>query len=63
MLKVITEKENKILTKYVMYWTHLCALLELVATDPEALIRAPALPDFPRSSGSGTGCTQPREYN
>jgi hypothetical protein len=23
----------------------------------------PALPDFLRSSGSGTGSTQPREYN
>jgi hypothetical protein len=28
-----------------------------VATDPEAL------PDFLRISGSGTGSTQPREYN
>jgi hypothetical protein len=26
-------------------------------------IRFPALPDFLRSSGSGTGSTQPREYN
>jgi hypothetical protein len=26
-------------------------------------IRFPALPDFPRSSGSGTESTQPREYN
>jgi hypothetical protein len=26
-------------------------------------VRFPALPDFPRSSGSGTGSTQPREYN
>jgi hypothetical protein len=25
--------------------------------------RFPALPDFLRSSGSGTGSTQPREYN
>jgi hypothetical protein len=26
-------------------------------------VRFPALPDFPRSSGYGTGSTQPREYN
>jgi hypothetical protein len=26
-------------------------------------LRFPALPDFLRSSGSGTGSTQPREYN
>jgi hypothetical protein len=32
---------------------------EFLATDPED----PALPDFLRSSGSGTGSTQPREYN
>jgi hypothetical protein len=28
-----------------------------------SLFRFPALPDFLRSSGSGTGSTQPREYN
>jgi hypothetical protein len=39
-------------------------------TDPEARVRFPALPDFLKktkkkqnSSGSGTGSTQPREYN
>jgi hypothetical protein len=36
---------------------------ELLATDPEVLVRFPALPDFLRISGSGTGFTQPREYN
>jgi hypothetical protein len=35
----------------------------LVATDPEVPVRFPALPDFVRSSGSGTESTQPREYN
>jgi hypothetical protein len=30
-------------------------------TDPEARVRFPALPK--KSSGSGTGSTQPREYN
>jgi hypothetical protein len=32
-------------------------------TDPVVRVRFPALPDFLRSSGSGTGSTQPRDYN
>jgi hypothetical protein len=36
---------------------------EFLATDPEVRVPFPALPDFLRSSGSGTGSTQPREYN
>jgi hypothetical protein len=32
-----------------------------LATDPEVRVRFPVLPDFLRSSGSGTGSTQPRE--
>jgi hypothetical protein len=39
----------------------LCSLVVL-ATDPEARVRFPALPEQ-KSSGSGTGSTQPREYN
>jgi hypothetical protein len=35
---------------------------EFLPTDPEVRVRFPALPDF-LSSGSGTGSTQPREYN
>jgi hypothetical protein len=35
---------------------------EFLATDPEVWVRFPALPDSPRSIGSGTGCTQPRGY-
>jgi hypothetical protein len=35
---------------------------EFLATDPEVHVRFPALPDFLRSSGSGTGFTQPNEY-
>jgi hypothetical protein len=34
-----------------------------LATDPEARVRFPALPEKKKSSGSGTGSTQPREYN
>jgi hypothetical protein len=36
---------------------------EFLATYPEVRVRFPALPDFLISSGSGTGSTQPREYN
>jgi hypothetical protein len=41
----------------VFYWS------EFLASDPEVRVLFPALPDFLRSSGSGTGSTQPREYN
>jgi hypothetical protein len=36
---------------------------EFLATYPEVLFRFPAVPDFLRSSGSGTGSIQPRDYN
>jgi hypothetical protein len=36
---------------------------ELLATGPEVRVLFPALPDFLRSIGSGTGSTQPRDYN
>jgi hypothetical protein len=39
----------------VVYWS------EFLATDPEDRVLFPALPDFLRSSGSGTGSTEPRE--
>jgi hypothetical protein len=35
----------------------------VLATDLEVRVRFPALVDFLRSSGSGTGSTQPEEYN
>jgi hypothetical protein len=44
-------------TASVVYWS------EFLATDPEVRARFQALPDFLRSSESGTGSTQPREYN
>jgi hypothetical protein len=44
-------------TASVIYWS------QFLATDPEVRVRFPALPDFLRSSGSGTGSTQPCEYN
>jgi hypothetical protein len=43
------------MTASVVNWS------ELLATDPEVRVRFPELPDFLRSSGSGTGSTQPRE--
>jgi hypothetical protein len=36
---------------------------ELLASDPEVRVRFLALSDFLRSSRSGTGSTQPREYD
>jgi hypothetical protein len=43
-------------TAFVVYWS------KFLATDPEARVRFPALRER-KSSGSGTGSTQPREYN
>jgi hypothetical protein len=45
------------MTASVVYWS------EFLATDPEVWVGFPELPDFLRSSGSGKGSTQPREYN
>jgi hypothetical protein len=44
----------------------LCVLVKVTASvvlaiDPEVRVVFPALPDFLRSSGSGTGSTQPHE--
>jgi hypothetical protein len=36
---------------------------EFLDTDPEVRVLFPALPDFMRSIESGTGSTQPHEYN
>jgi hypothetical protein len=44
------------LTASVVSWS------EFLATDPEVRVRFPAIPDFLRGSGSGTGPTQPLEY-
>jgi hypothetical protein len=45
----------ELLTASVVQWS------EFLATDPDVRDRFPALPDFLRSSGSGTGSTQSRE--
>jgi hypothetical protein len=42
---------------------HLCGLVAILTTDPEVRVLFRALPDFLSSRGSGTGSTQPREYN
>jgi hypothetical protein len=44
-------------TASVVQWS------QFLATDPEVRVRFAALPDFLRSSGSGTGSSQPRELN
>jgi hypothetical protein len=61
-IEIIVVVENyevfvSVWTASVVYWS------EFLATDPEVRVRFPALPDFLRSSGSGTGSTQPREDN
>jgi hypothetical protein len=38
-------------------------VVRVLATDPEVRVRFPALPEKKKSSGSGTGSTQPHEYN
>jgi hypothetical protein len=45
------------LTASLVYWP------EFLAADPEVRVRFLALPDFLKSSGSGTGSTKPRECN
>jgi hypothetical protein len=45
------------MTASVVQWS------QFLTTDPEVRVRFQALPDFMTSSGSGTGSTQPREYN
>jgi hypothetical protein len=44
-------------------WHRLCGLVVNVPGYTEVRVRFPVLPDFLRSSGSGKGSTQPREYN
>jgi hypothetical protein len=47
----------------VFYYLGLLLWSKFVVTDPEVRVRFSTLPHFLRSSGSGTGSTQPREYN
>jgi hypothetical protein len=48
---------------YYYYYYRLCGLVVTVlATDLGVRVRFSAIPHFLRSSGSGTGSTQPREY-
>jgi hypothetical protein len=44
-------------------WPPLWSRSEFLATGPEVRVPFPTLPDFLKSSGSGKGSTQPREYN
>jgi hypothetical protein len=55
-LKEILYTYGAYMTASVVKWS------EFLATDPEARVRFPALPEK-KSSGSGSGSTQPREYN
>jgi hypothetical protein len=42
---------------------HCISRPSLWSSGQSSWVRFPALPDFSRSSGSGTGSTRPREYN
>jgi hypothetical protein len=54
MVTVFKVAHLYLMTASVVWWS------EFLATDPEV---PGALPDFLRSSGSGTGSTQPHEDN
>jgi hypothetical protein len=70
MVHLNTESELLRLVSWSVYCgIQLCSMLLIymtasvvLATDPEARVRFPALPEK-KSSGSGTGSTQPRENN
>jgi hypothetical protein len=60
----VRRSENPATNRLCSFSPSLCSSgQEFQATDPEVRIRFPALPEFLRSSGSGTGSTEPREYN
>jgi hypothetical protein len=58
-ISVITDatSDRKIFQQFYLPWS------EFLATNPGVRVGFPELPDFLRSSVSGTGSTQPREYN
>jgi hypothetical protein len=53
-----TSHEPALGYKYVIHYTIFYSIYFILP-----ILYFPALPDFLRSSGSGTGSTQPREYN
>jgi hypothetical protein len=59
-------RRNFLWTKFKFSCQAACAIIidsEFLASDPVVRVPFPAPPNFLRSSGSGTGSTQPREYN
>jgi hypothetical protein len=55
VIRVLCGSFRSFIFASVVWWS------EFLATDPEARVRFPTTPDFLRSSGCGTGSTQPRE--
>jgi hypothetical protein len=55
------QRESKILCSMIGRRPPLWSESEFLATDPEVRVRFPALQK--KSSGPGTGSTQPRKYN
>jgi hypothetical protein len=66
MTYILLQLQNKTNAIYNVIYIYMTASVilwsEFLATDPEARVRFPALPEK-KSSGSGTGSSQPREYN
>jgi hypothetical protein len=58
----IVRSLNKV-TELVNYQISLGLVVRVLGYRSGGPGSSPALPDFVRSSGSGTGSTQPREYN
>jgi hypothetical protein len=50
-------------TEFICYVEESRPLLWSDGQSPKVRVRFPALPHFLRRNGSGTGFTQPREYN
>jgi hypothetical protein len=53
---------SDLFTAICVQYDRICGLVVRIP-DPEVRVRIPGLPDFLRSSGSGTGSTQSREHN
>jgi hypothetical protein len=70
LLKRWSDNMWKLATSSYLYFNQMCKLnpsvvwwSEFLASDAEVQVRFSVLPDFQRSSGSGTGSAQPCEYN
>jgi hypothetical protein len=62
--EIVNKPRTRSQDKYFTSCAFFCALSRIwTASDPEVRVRFPSLQEFLKSSGSGTGSTQPREDN